>query len=141
MERTMTHPPDIRWKQRFDNFNRALYQLTLAVELSRQRDFSDLEKQGVIQGFEFVHELAWNVLKDFLEYEGIQGIVGSRGTVREAFKRGLIADGELWMDMVEKRNLTSHTYNAALAQQLVADVIKGYYPAFVDLQRDMRARE
>ncbi|MEI6483795.1 MAG: nucleotidyltransferase substrate binding protein, partial [Betaproteobacteria bacterium] len=74
---------DIRWQQRFDNFNRALKQLTAAVELSAQREFTQLEKQGVIQGFEFVHELAWNVLKDLLEFEGIQGIVGSRGTVRE----------------------------------------------------------
>lgn len=101
---------DIRWKQRFENFNRALHLLTLAVELSKQRPLSDLEKQGVIQGFEFVHELAWNVLKDFLEYEGIQNIVGSRSAVREAFKRGLIDNGEVWMDMIEKRNLSSHTY-------------------------------
>lgn len=137
----MTEMPDIRWKQRFDNFNRALHQLTLAVELSQQREFTDLEKQGVIQAFEFVHELAWNVLKDFLEFEGIQGIVGSRGAVREAFKRGVIADGELWMDMIEKRNLTSHTYNAELAQELVTVIVSGYYPAFLALQRGMRARE
>ncbi len=137
----MTETPDIRWKQRFDNFNRALHQLTLAVELSQQREFTDLEKQGVIQGFEFVHELAWNVLKDFLEFEGIQGIVGSRGAVREAFKRGLIEDGELWMDMIDKRNLTSHTYNAGLAQELVTVIVSGYYPAFLALQRGMRVRE
>ncbi len=136
----MTDTPDIRWKQRFDNFNRALHQLTLAVELSQQREFTDLEKQGVIQGFEFVHELAWNVLKDYLEFEGIQGIVGSRGTVREAFKRALIADGDTWMDMIEKRNLTSHTYNAELAKELVTVIVSGYYPAFVALQRGMRAR-
>jgi nucleotidyltransferase substrate binding protein (TIGR01987 family) len=137
----MTDTPDIRWKQRFDNFNRALHQLTLAVELSQQREFTDLEKQGVIQGFEFVHELAWNVLKDFLEFEGIQGIVGSRGTVREAFKRALIANGELWMDMIEKRNLTSHTYNAGPANELVTVIVDSYYAAFLDLQRGMRARQ
>lgn len=131
---------DIRWKQRFDNFNRALHQLTLAVELSRQRPLSDLEKQGVIQAFEFVHELAWNVLKDFLEYEGIQGIVGSRSTVREAFKRGLIEDGEIWMDMIEKRNLSSHTYNLEIAVALVNAIIEIYHPAFLVLQEDMRRR-
>ena len=129
---------DIRWKQRFDNFNRALHQLTLAVELSAQRPYTDLEKQGVIQGFEFVHELAWNVLKDFLEYEGIADIVGSRGAVREAFKRGVIADGEVWMDMIDKRNLTSHTYNAELAQSLVTTIVGNYHPAFVALQTHMR---
>ena len=128
---------DIRWKQRFDNYQRALHQLTLAVELSRQRPLSDLEKQGIIQGFEFVHELAWNVLKDFLEYEGIQGIVGSRGAVREAFKRGLVEDGETWMDMIEKRNLSSHTYNLEIAITLVDAIINAYYPAFLALQEEM----
>ena len=128
---------DIRWKQRFDNYQRALHQLTLAAELSRQRPLSDLEKQGIIQGFEFVHELAWNVLKDFLEYEGIQGIVGSRGAVREAFKRGLIEDGETWMDMIEKRNLSSHTYNLEIALTLVNAILNAYYPAFLALQDEM----
>lgn len=128
---------DIRWKQRFDNFARALHQLTLAVELSQQRPLSDLEKQGVIQGFEVVHELAWNVLKDFLEHEGIQGIIGSRGAVREAFRRALIDDGELWMDMIEKRNLSSHTYNQELAEELVCLIIDGYYPAFLAFRQEM----
>lgn len=131
---------DIRWQQRFDNFNRALKQLTAAVELAAQREFTQLEKQGVIQAFEFVHELAWNVLKDLLEFEGIQGIVGSRGTVREAFKRGLLADGELWLDMIDKRNLTSHTYNAELAQDMVNTIIHGYYPSFMALQQTLQQR-
>jgi nucleotidyltransferase substrate binding protein (TIGR01987 family) len=125
---------DIRWKQRFDNYRRALHQLTLAVQLLEQRPLSDLEQQGMIQGFEFTHELAWNVLKDYLEYEGIQGLVGSRSTVREAFKRGLITDGEAWMDMIEKRNLSSHTYNLDVATQLVAAIRDAYHPAFLVLQ-------
>jgi len=127
-------PEDIRWKQRFDNYRRALHQLTLAVQLLEQRPLSDLEQQGMIQGFEFTHELAWNVLKDYLEYEGILGLVGSRSAVREAFKRGLVADGEAWMDMIEKRNLSSHTYNLEVAAQLVAAIRDSYYPAFVALQ-------
>jgi nucleotidyltransferase substrate binding protein (TIGR01987 family) len=125
---------DIRWKQRFDNFNRALHQLTLAVQILEQRPLSDLEQQGIIQGFEFTHELAWNVLKDYLEYEGIQGLVGSRSTVREAFKRGLIADGDAWMDMIEKRNLSSHTYNLEVATQLVSAIRDTYHQAFLALQ-------
>lgn len=124
---------DIRWKQRFDNYKRALHQLTLAVRLLEQRPLSDLEQQGIIQGFEFTHELAWNVLKDYLEYEGIQGLVGSRSTVREAFKRGLISDGETWMDMIEKRNLSSHTYNLEVANQLVTAIRDAYHPAFLEL--------
>ncbi|MCX7176390.1 MAG: nucleotidyltransferase substrate binding protein [Proteobacteria bacterium] len=131
---------DIRWQQRFDNFNRALEQLTQAVQLSRQRPLSDLEKQGVIQGFEIVHELAWNVLKDFLDYEGITGIVGSRGAVREAFRRELLIDGDLWMDMIVKRNLSSHTYNKALAEELVNAIVGGYHAAFLALQKEMQSR-
>lgn len=125
---------DIRWKQRFDNYKRALHQLTLAVQLLEQRPLSDLEQQGMIQAFEFTHELAWNVLKDYLEYEGIQGLVGSRSAVREAFKRGLITDGEAWMDMIEKRGLSSHTYNLDVATQLVTAIRDSYHPEFLALQ-------
>ena len=134
----MTH--DIRWQQRLHNYSQALQQLSLAVDLSKERTLSDLEKQGVIQAFEFVHELAWNVLKDFLEYEGIPDLVGSRSTVREAFKRGLLTDGDLWMDMIDKRNQTSHTYNQALAQSLVHTIMGLYHPAFVSLQASMQER-
>lgn len=128
----MTH--DIRWKQRFNNYQRALQQLTLAIQLMAQRPLSDLERQGLIQGFEFTHELAWNVLKDYLEMEGIQGLVGSRSTVREAFKRGLVGDGDAWMDMIEKRNLSSHTYNQDVAEILALAIRERYYPAFIELQ-------
>ena len=124
---------DVRWRQRFDNFRRALRQLTDAVTLLRSRPLSELERQGLIQAFEFTHELAWNVLKDYLEYEGIVGLVGSRSTVREAFKRGLIDDGEVWMDMIDKRNLSSHTDSEALAQA-VAEAQR-YHPAFLALQQ------
>ncbi len=130
---------DLRWKQRFNNFKRALVQLDRAVSLMAERPLSDLENQGVIQGFEFTHELAWNVLKDFLEYEGIQGLVGSRSTVREAFKRGLIADGEVWMDMIEKRNLTSHTYNLDVALEVVSAIQARYYPAYLALRARLEA--
>ena len=130
---------DIPWQQRFDNYKRALHQLTLAVQLMNQRPLSDLEKQGVIHAFAFTQELAWNVLKDYLEYEGIQGLIGSRSTVREAFKRGLIVDGEAWMDMIEKRNLSSHTYNLDVATEVVTAIRNAYYPAFLALQSYMEA--
>ena len=126
---------DIRWKQRFENFQRAFKQLSLAMDLKAQRPLSDLEQQGLIQGFEFTHELAWNVLKDYLEMEGIQGLVGSRSTAREAFKRGLVMDGEVWMDMIEKRNLSSHTYNQTVALTMVESIAERYYPAFCELQQ------
>lgn len=130
---------DIRWQQRFSNYTRALHQLDLAVELATHRPLSDLEKQGLIQGFEYTHELAWNVLKDYLEYEGIHGIVGSRGAVREAFKRGLIENGEAWMSMIDTRALTSHAYNLATANALVTDIIARYHPCFTALKDRMQA--
>lgn len=121
---------DIRWKQRFDNYLRAFETLRRAVDLSRQRDLSELEQQGLIQGFEFTHELAWNVLKDYLEESGISGIIGSKGATREAFKNGLIHDGESWMEMIKARNLSSHTYNQDTAEEVVSNILQRFYPAF-----------
>ncbi|MDZ7891003.1 MAG: nucleotidyltransferase substrate binding protein [Rhodoferax sp.] len=130
-----TSSHDVRWRRRFDNSQRAMHQLTLAIERKAQRPLSDLEQQGLLQGFEFTHELAWNVLKDYLEMEGIQGLVGSRSTVHEAFDRGLVADGEPWMDMIEKRNLSSHIYNPAVANTLSEAIVGRYYPALMALQQ------
>ena len=130
---------DIRWKQRLDNYKRALHQLTLAVELAGTRPLSDLEKQGLIQGFEYTHELAWNVLKDYLQFEGISGIVGSRGAVREAYRRELIPNGDIWMDMIEKRNLSSHTYDTETANTLSREIIESFYPCFVALKGTLEA--
>ena len=121
---------DTRWKQRFDNYLKAFQTLVEAVELARTRELSKLEQQGLIQGFEFTHELAWNVLKDYLEEQGFVGIIGSKNATREAFKNGLITDGEAWMDMIKARNLTSHTYNTEIAQSIVNNILTRFYPAF-----------
>lgn len=126
---------DVRWKQRFDNYAKALQTLRGAFGLSRQRALSELEQQGLIQGFEFTHELAWNVLKDYLEEQGFVGIIGSKNATREAFKNGLIEDGESWMDMIKARNLTSHTYNPDIAAGIVNDVLTRFYPAFVAMEQ------
>lgn len=127
--------PDVRWKQRFSNYEKALFQLGNAVELSRQRPLSDLERQGLIQEFEFTHELAWNVLKDYLEYQGFSSLVGSRDATREAFRRGLIEDGEGWMEMIADRNMTSHTYKEEVADEICGKVIFRYHQLFVALQK------
>ena len=125
---------DIRWKQCFQNYTRALATVRRAVDLSQQRTLSELEQQGLIQGFEFTHELAWNVLKDYLQSKGINDLIGSRDTTRSAFKNGLIEDGEAWMNMIKSRNQTSHTYNLDLAQAIVEDIISRFFPAFVAMQ-------
>ena len=121
---------DIRWKQRFNNYLLALQTLTEAVELAGQRPLSKLEQQGLIQGFEFTHELAWNVLKDYLDAQGFVGLIGSKNATRQAFKDALIQDGEAWMDMIKARNLTSHTYNTAIASSIADDILIRFYPAF-----------
>ena len=128
-------PEDIRWKQRFDNYLRAFQTLRRAVELANQRGLSELEQQGLVQGFEFTHELAWNVLKDYLEEKGIAGIIGSKGATREAFKNGLIEDGEAWMEMIKDRNLSSHTYNLEIAEEIAENIVKRFFPAFEQLTR------
>lgn len=126
---------DIRWKQRFNNYSQALQTLRRAVALARERDLSELEEQGLIRGFEFTHELAWNVLKDYLEEQGVIGIVGSKNATREAFKNGLISDGESWMDMIKARNLTSHTYNTEIAEGIAKDILSRFYHAFSDMEK------
>ncbi|NTV68174.1 MAG: nucleotidyltransferase [Chlorobaculum sp.] len=121
---------DIRWIQRYSHFIQAFGQLDRAVELARQRALSELEEQGLIQAFEYTHELAWNTLKDFLEDKGVQPLYGSKDTTREAYKRGLIEDGDSWMEMIKSRNLTSHTYNQDIAKEIVAAIRERYHFAF-----------
>jgi len=81
--------------------------------------------------------LAWNVLKDYLQDQGYQNIKGSKDATREAFKVEMIADGEQWMAMIQSRNVSSHTYNEQIAEQLVAVIIKDYFPLFEVLQTEM----
>lgn len=128
---------DIRWIQRFNNFNRAFLQLKEAVTLARQRPLSKLEEQGLIQAFEFTHELAWNTLKDFLEDRGVQNLFGSKDSTRAAFQSGLIENGEAWMDMIMSRNLTSYTYDEATAAKIVSAILNTYYAEFEALRNKL----
>lgn len=102
-------------------------QLDSAVDLSRQRSLSRIEQQGLIKAFEFTHELAWNVMKDFFEFQGEQAIMGSRDATRLAFARGLVADGEGWMEMIKSRNQTAHTYNISTANEIILSVTSTYH--------------
>jgi nucleotidyltransferase substrate binding protein (TIGR01987 family) len=118
--------PDIRWQQRFQHYQKALLQLSKAVDLSQQRPLSEIEQQGLIKAFEFTHELAWNVMKDYFAYQGNSTIMGSRDATREAFQHNLISDGEGWMEMIKSRNMTSHTYNQDIADEISDKVIMQY---------------
>lgn len=124
---------EVRWAQRANSFEKALGRLRAAVKLAEQRELSDLEAQGLIQGFEYTHELAWKTLKNFLEAQGTLNLYGSRDTTRAAFRNGLIENGEVWMDMVDKRNLTSHTYDEKTAAQVVTTIRNAYFAEFEKL--------
>ncbi len=124
---------DIRWVQRFSNYVKALTELEEAITLSKIRELSKLERQGLIQCFEYTYELAWKTLKDFLENQGMSEIFGAKDTIREAFKLGLIVNGEIWMQMVKNRNLTSHPYD----EELVRAIIELYFAEFKLLSNDL----
>lgn len=132
---------DIRWKQRFSNFKKAVANLNSAVELSKTRELSELERQGLIQSFEFTHELSWKVMKDFLEYNGIEGIIGSRDAIRNAFSKGLISEAEIWMATIADRNLSSHTYDEETAKSLMTKICNEYVMIFNNFLGKMKHYE
>lgn len=130
---------DIRWQQRFQNYLKAYSLLEEAVQKHQSEGLSELEQQGLIQRFEFTHELAWNVLKDYFYYQGTTSINGSRDATREAFQNGLIQDGDQWMSMILSRNQSTHTYNQETAQELVEKITQVYIHLFSDLKDTLAA--
>ncbi|QBN18231.1 nucleotidyltransferase substrate binding protein [Flavobacterium nackdongense] len=120
---------DIRWKQRFEHYSNALKLLNIAVSIGYEK-MDDLQKEGFVQRFEFTHELSWKLMKDYLNYQGNFEINGSRDAIREAFKVGLIQDGEVWMEMIKSRNLSSHTYDEATLRQILESVSQKYIKEF-----------
>lgn len=130
----MAEQQDIRWEQRFVNYRKALAQLQKFVD---KGDLSELEQQGLIKAFEYTYELGWNTLKDYLLYQGIVDLAGSRDAIREAFKAGLIADGDGWMEMLQSRNRTSHTYNEETAQEIATAILTRYAALFQALAAKM----
>ena len=113
---------DIRWKQRLHNYNRALIQFNEAIELMQSRPLSNLEKQGLVQAFEFTHELAWKTLQDYFRYQGAADLYGSRDVFRKALEVGLISEGEKWFESIQSRNLTSHVYDERVVQDLIDEI-------------------
>lgn len=146
---------DIRWEQRFSNFVKALDKLQQSVEyiehniVDKNEPSEDVDldtvlnemiKEGLIQRFEYTHELAWNVMKDYAEYQGNTSIGGSRDATREAFKLQIISNGDVWMDMIASRNKTSHTYNEDTANEIYTKILKEYYPVFLTFQSIMEEK-
>ena len=125
---------DIRWQQRFANYQKALEQLCKFID---HGELNELEVQGLIKAFEYTHELAWNVLRDYLLSQGSQAIHGSRDATREAFKLDLIDDGECWMDMIRDRNRSVHTYNQDTAKAIVDNIRDRFFEQFQRLEQTM----
>lgn len=130
---------DIRWLQRFEHFKQAHEQLKDALTEMSLRKLSNLEKQGTIQAFEFTYELAWNVLRDYLIWQGTETISGSRDAIREGFRLGLISDGKAWLAMLQDRNRIVHTYNEATANQILEQLSSVYAGLFLEFELKFEA--
>lgn len=132
---------DVRWIQRFSNYQKALIQLGKAVNIvsalsNSSSDQNDLLAEGLIQRYEYTHELAWKVMKDYEEYQGLTDIMGSRDAIRVALRAGIL-DDDRWMDTISDRNLTSHNYDDETAKHIVNNIINVYYPLFVKFETTM----
>lgn len=120
---------DIRWKQRFQNFERAFLLLSEALQ-NPLVELSDLEKEGIVQRFEYTFELAWKTVKDYLIFNGIVfDQVTPRHVLKQAFASKIIEDGQIWMDMLEHRNLMSHTYDRGICEKAVEAIAERYLTA------------
>lgn len=125
---------DIRWKQRFNNYEKSFKFLKDAVSRS---NLSDLEKAGVIQTYEFTFELAWKTVKDYLEEKGIS-VKFPRDTIKEGFRYEILEDGDLWIDMLEKRNLMSHAYDEEKAETAYKLIINEYFKMLEQLYNKLK---
>jgi nucleotidyltransferase substrate binding protein (TIGR01987 family) len=125
---------DIRWIQRFDNYNKALRSLLNAIEEFKSDQDDEVVKVGMIKFFEMTYELAWLCMKDYYEDQGESGIQGSKDAIKLAFNRGLIKDSTNWFAMVDSRKLTVHTYNPETAEQVAVDIVDTYISLFIQLQ-------
>lgn len=122
---------EISWIKKLHNFEKAFKLLESAVEIAKARELTNLEKQGVIQCFEYSHELAWKVLKDFLTDKGISDLIGSTDSTRAAFKAGIISNGEVWMEMIKARNSILDTDNYYDLENLYKQIVVNFFPTFL----------
>ncbi len=137
----MENHQDIRCLQRFSNFARAMIKLRKAVELVTDKmvfdeEVDELLQEGLIQRFEYTHELAWKVMKDYAEYQGYTDIKGSRDAMRKAFEMGLISNRE-WMNSIADRNLTSHNYDDEVAEEIFQKILDCYFPLLDSFEKRM----
>jgi nucleotidyltransferase substrate binding protein (TIGR01987 family) len=132
---------DIRWIQRFNNFNKALSKLQSAIEIYKEDEANEIIRVGMIKYFEMAYELAWNTMKDYYEDQGETGVQGSKDANRLAFGRGLIGDSENWFKMVDSRKLSVHTYDEETADEIADEIVKVYLGLFVQLQTRLQVEK
>ena len=126
---------DIRWKQRFQNYNRALFLLSDALKDGSEK-LSLLEKEGTLQRFEFTFELAWKLMKDYLEESGIIiNPITPKQVIKQAFTAKIISDGQVWIDMLLSLNLMSHTYDFIKFEAIAKDVEQKYLTSMKQLEK------
>lgn len=135
--------PNIRWQQRFSNYRKALVKLTQAVDLlskltGGETVVDELLQEGLIQRFEYTHELAWKVMKDYAEYQGYTDVRGSRDAIRKALEMNLI-DDRRWMETIEDRNLTVHNYDNEIATEIYDNIMNVYAPLFIAFEHKMQS--
>lgn len=128
---------DIRWEQRFSNFNKALHKLSQAVTQAGIEKLSELEIEGLIQRFEYTYELAWKTLQDLIKQHGFSDIYGPGQVLNQAFQLGLINNAEGWRRLKKSRELTSHTYDSETAQKIAEAIINEYFDLFKFLQEKL----
>ena len=132
---------DIRWIQRFNNFNKALNSLIKAIDEYNEDNTDEVVKVGMIKFFEMTYELAWNTMKDYYENQGETGIQGSKDAIKLSFSRGLITDAKKWFDMVDSRKLSVHTYNEDTANEVARDISETYINLFIQLQTRLQVEK
>jgi nucleotidyltransferase substrate binding protein (TIGR01987 family) len=128
---------DIRWIQRFSNYKKALEKLGNAIEEYDEDETSDLEKEGIIQRFEYTFELSWKTLQDFLAYRGYVDIKGPNPVLRQALQDSYIKGEKVWREMKQARELTSHTYDEEQANEIVSKIVEEYYEPLMVLKKKL----
>lgn len=131
----MSNHKEIRWKQRFQNLEKSYQLLAKAVAI---KSLSEIERGGLIQFFEVTFELSWRTMKDYLEAQGF--VVNSpREAIKQAFQSGLITEGQEWLEALEDRNLTTHTYNEKTSLKIERLIKQQYFPIIKTLYEKLKA--
>lgn len=130
----MTNPQDIRWEQRFANYKKALVKLGEVAESGDIDELSELEREGLIQRFEYTYELASKTLQDFLKDKGYLDVNGPNTVLTQSFQDGYIVDGDGWRRMKKSRELTSHTYDSDTAEEIAEAIFTSYFDLLKELE-------